>query len=80
MTSLLYPLLQFLNMIEPYFRHYRWSLRDSWWVRREGREDVMDRSAVQSRVVGFCGTRMLRQGRLAKEAAISPRTVSRIVW
>ena len=38
----------------------------------------MDRSAVQSKVVGFCGTRMLTQGRLAKEAAISPRTVSRI--
>lgn len=44
----------------------------------KAREDVMDRSEVQSRVVEFREERMWTQGRLAEEAGVSPTTVSGI--
>jgi transcriptional regulator with XRE-family HTH domain len=46
--------------------------------RERAREDVMDRSEVQSRVVEFREERMWTQGRLAGEAGVSPTTVSGI--
>src|SRR3989337_2567235 len=46
--------------------------------RERAREDVMDRSEVQSRVVEFREERMWTQGRLAEEAGVSPTTVSGI--
>jgi transcriptional regulator with XRE-family HTH domain len=42
------------------------------------REDPVDRSEVQSRVVEFREERMWTQGRLAEEAGVSPTTVSGI--
>jgi DNA-binding XRE family transcriptional regulator len=46
--------------------------------RERAREDVMDRSEVQSRVVEFREERMWMQGRLAEEAGVSPTAVSGI--
>jgi transcriptional regulator with XRE-family HTH domain len=46
--------------------------------RERAREDVMDRSEVQSRIVEFREERMWTQGRLAEEAGVSPTTVSGI--
>ena len=54
MTSLLYPLLQFLNTIKTYFLYNHSRLTGfTTGVRAKSREVVMDKSELRSRVVEF---------------------------
>ena len=79
MTSLLYPLLQFINMIETYFLYNHSRLTGFiTGARAKRREVVVDKSELRSRVVEFREGRMWMQGRLAEKARGSPTTVSGI--
>jgi ribosome-binding protein aMBF1 (putative translation factor) len=79
MTSLLYPLLQFINMIETYFLYNHSRLTGFiTGARAKRREVVVDKSELRSRVVEFREKRMWMQGRLTEKAGGSPTSVSGI--
>lgn len=77
MTSLLYPLLQFINMIETYFL-YNHSRLTGFITGANSSQVVIDKSETRSRVVEFREKRMWVQGRLVDKAGGSPTTVSGI--